>query len=162
MPRWVRVWFHLPFIDRYAYAWMWHHGGWDVLPPDEPDTGVREPRAAKPQPPADRIGEFMDERDEPAPATETTAPATEATAKPVPIGLTRLRQHFVEPVRKNAKEIGAAGVVAGLAALLGADDETSPSDGGGGPSPTMRRVQWAALGVIVALVVVVAVGGLLR
>jgi hypothetical protein len=33
MPRWVRVWYRVPFIDRYAYVWMWHHGGWDVLPP---------------------------------------------------------------------------------------------------------------------------------
>lgn len=55
MPRWVRVWFHLPFVDRYAYSWMWHHGGWDVVPPDEPDAGVREPGATKPQLPVGRI-----------------------------------------------------------------------------------------------------------
>jgi hypothetical protein len=29
-PAWVRVWYVLPFIDRYAYSWMWHHGCWDV------------------------------------------------------------------------------------------------------------------------------------
>jgi hypothetical protein len=28
----VRVWYELPFIDRYARAWMWHHGGWEVAP----------------------------------------------------------------------------------------------------------------------------------
>lgn len=49
----------------------------------------------------------------------------------MPIGLVRLRQHFVEPVRENAKEIAAAGVVAGLAAVIGADDESPPFGGGG-------------------------------
>lgn len=48
MPRWVRVWFRTPFIDRYAHEWMWWHGGWAVLvpgdpPPRPPDDGVREP-----------------------------------------------------------------------------------------------------------------------
>lgn len=33
VPRWVQTWYAMPFIDRYAYAWMWRHGGWDVLPP---------------------------------------------------------------------------------------------------------------------------------
>ena len=97
----------------------------------------------------------MDERDEAAGAGDTTA-------KPVPIGLERLRQHFIEPVRENAKEIAATGVVAGLAAVLGADDEVPPSDGGAGPSQTMRRVQWTAVGVIAVLMVVFVVGGLLR
>jgi hypothetical protein len=32
-PAWARLWYQTPFADRYAYAWMWHHGGWDVLPP---------------------------------------------------------------------------------------------------------------------------------
>lgn len=36
VPRWVRVWYRTPFIDRYAHAWMWRHGGWDVLPPSRP------------------------------------------------------------------------------------------------------------------------------
>lgn len=36
VPQWVRVWYHTPFIDRYAHAWMWRHGGWDVLPPSPP------------------------------------------------------------------------------------------------------------------------------
>jgi hypothetical protein len=31
-PAWVRLWYHAPFADRYAHAWMWHHGGWDLLP----------------------------------------------------------------------------------------------------------------------------------
>jgi hypothetical protein len=31
-PRWVRVWFHVPLADRWAYAWMWRHGAWEVEP----------------------------------------------------------------------------------------------------------------------------------
>ena len=31
MPRWVRVWYRTPFLDRYAYEWMWWHSGWGVL-----------------------------------------------------------------------------------------------------------------------------------
>ncbi|MBO0835589.1 MAG: hypothetical protein J2P28_08730 [Actinobacteria bacterium] len=34
VPIWARLWYGTPFIDRYAHAWMWHHGGWDVIPPD--------------------------------------------------------------------------------------------------------------------------------
>lgn len=53
MPRWVRVWYRTPFLDRYAYEWMWWHGGWSVLvhgePPSPPD-GVREPRRPSPTP----------------------------------------------------------------------------------------------------------------
>jgi hypothetical protein len=33
VPAWVGLWYRTPFVDRYAYAWMWEHGGWDVLPP---------------------------------------------------------------------------------------------------------------------------------
>ena len=33
VPLWVRLWYKTPFADRYACAWMWEHGGWDVLPP---------------------------------------------------------------------------------------------------------------------------------
>ncbi len=35
-PWWVRIWYHLPFRDRYAHAWiwMWRHGAWEVRPPD--------------------------------------------------------------------------------------------------------------------------------
>jgi hypothetical protein len=54
VPRWVRIWFGTPFIDRFAYAWMWHHGGWDVIPPVEPgpeNIGDREPLVPKPSPP---------------------------------------------------------------------------------------------------------------
>lgn len=31
---WVRLWYRTPFVDRYACAWMWRHGGWDVVPPE--------------------------------------------------------------------------------------------------------------------------------
>jgi hypothetical protein len=34
VPWWARVWYHLPFIDRYAHAWMWRHGAWEVRPPN--------------------------------------------------------------------------------------------------------------------------------
>jgi hypothetical protein len=33
-PWWARAWYHLPFIDRYAHAWMWRHGACEVRPPD--------------------------------------------------------------------------------------------------------------------------------
>lgn len=33
VPGWVRSWYRTPFADRYAHAWMWRHGGWDILPP---------------------------------------------------------------------------------------------------------------------------------
>jgi hypothetical protein len=33
VPRWVRVWYRLPFLDRYAHVWMWWHGAWEVVPP---------------------------------------------------------------------------------------------------------------------------------
>jgi len=46
MPMWVRLWCMMPLIDRYAFEWMWWHGGWAV--PVErsspPEGGVREPR----------------------------------------------------------------------------------------------------------------------
>jgi hypothetical protein len=32
-PWWVRVWYGTPLVDRYAQAWLWYHGGWDVVPP---------------------------------------------------------------------------------------------------------------------------------
>jgi hypothetical protein len=34
MPWWARVWYHLPLIDRYAHAWMWRHGAWEIRPPE--------------------------------------------------------------------------------------------------------------------------------
>jgi hypothetical protein len=47
MPWWVRVWYELPLLDRYAHAWMWAHGGWEVCPPSGTPpgdhAGVREP-----------------------------------------------------------------------------------------------------------------------
>ena len=51
MPRWARIWYRAPFIDRYAHAWMWKHGGWDVDAPAGPGpeaSGVREPRRPRP------------------------------------------------------------------------------------------------------------------
>jgi len=33
VPGWVRLWYKTPLLDRYAHAWMWEYGGWDVLPP---------------------------------------------------------------------------------------------------------------------------------
>jgi hypothetical protein len=36
VPRWVRVWYRTPLLDRYAYEWMWWHGGWNVLVPGDP------------------------------------------------------------------------------------------------------------------------------
>jgi hypothetical protein len=48
VPWWVQVWYELPLIDRYAHAWMWSHGGWEVRPPPitlpGDQAGVREPR----------------------------------------------------------------------------------------------------------------------
>jgi hypothetical protein len=43
MPRWVRIWFRTPFLDRYAHQWMWFRGGWDVDPPEglEPAVAAR-------------------------------------------------------------------------------------------------------------------------
>jgi hypothetical protein len=32
VPLRVRLWYRMPFADRYAHSWMWWHGGWDVLP----------------------------------------------------------------------------------------------------------------------------------
>src|SRR6266511_6462694 len=36
MPAWVKLWYRTPFLDRWAYAWMWEHGGWWVDPPNSP------------------------------------------------------------------------------------------------------------------------------
>ncbi len=55
MPRWVRVWYRTPLIDRYAHEWMWWHQGWSVLTPaqDPPPAGpnVREPLPPRPTAP---------------------------------------------------------------------------------------------------------------
>jgi hypothetical protein len=32
VPLWVRAWYRLPLIDRYAHAWMWQRGAWEVRP----------------------------------------------------------------------------------------------------------------------------------
>lgn len=34
VPLWARLWYGTPFVDRYACAWLWYHGGWDVIPPE--------------------------------------------------------------------------------------------------------------------------------
>jgi hypothetical protein len=34
VPWWVRAWYQLPFIDRYAHTWMWRHGAWEVRLPE--------------------------------------------------------------------------------------------------------------------------------
>ena len=56
MPWWVRWWYRTPFIDRYAYQWMWWHGGWGVpaaqaTGPGDGPAGVRAPRRPGPQAP---------------------------------------------------------------------------------------------------------------
>ncbi len=33
VPWWARLWYNTPLVDRYAHAWLWYHGGWDVIPP---------------------------------------------------------------------------------------------------------------------------------
>lgn len=47
MPLWVRIWSRVPWVDRYARAYMWRHGGWDIVPMSDAETdgqsGVREP-----------------------------------------------------------------------------------------------------------------------
>lgn len=55
VPRWVRIWYRTPLVDRFAYEWMWWHGGWSVLAPGDtppPEAGVREPRRPHPSAPA--------------------------------------------------------------------------------------------------------------
>jgi hypothetical protein len=55
MPWWLRAWSLTPFVDRFAYEWMWWHGYWMVPTrdgddgPDGGTAGVREPR--RPYPP---------------------------------------------------------------------------------------------------------------
>jgi hypothetical protein len=49
MPSWIRLWYRMPLVDRYAHARMWWRGGWDVAPADQgghprPPAGDREPR----------------------------------------------------------------------------------------------------------------------
>ena len=56
VPRWVRIWFRTPFIDRYAYVWMWHHGGWDLNSGEAADPGYNAgatlPRSPAPTTPS--------------------------------------------------------------------------------------------------------------
>jgi hypothetical protein len=32
VPVWARLWYSTALLDRYAHAWLWYHGGWDVIP----------------------------------------------------------------------------------------------------------------------------------
>ena len=64
LPRWVRVWFRTPFIDRYCYEWMWWHGGWAVLVPFDPappppDGGDRETRRPRPVDPGGAVHRLL-------------------------------------------------------------------------------------------------------
>jgi len=52
VPAWVRAWYRTPLIDRYAYVWMWHHGGLEILPPQQgpaDPAGDRPPRCPLPR-----------------------------------------------------------------------------------------------------------------
>ncbi len=40
MPVWVRVWYYTPLIDKYAYVWMWNHGGWEIPSSNDPDLRI--------------------------------------------------------------------------------------------------------------------------
>ena len=55
MPRWVRWWYHVPFVDRYAHVWMWDHGGWQIVRRSFDGPGGpahdREPRRPSSEPP---------------------------------------------------------------------------------------------------------------
>lgn len=58
IPRWVRAWYRVPFLDRFAHAWMWDHGGWDIVPHPQPgpmESGVREPQVPKPSRPTSHM-----------------------------------------------------------------------------------------------------------
>ena len=55
VPRWVRLWYATPWLDRFAYQWMWWHGGWSVRIPGDPpepppDAGDRAPLRPPPTP----------------------------------------------------------------------------------------------------------------
>ncbi len=51
-PRWLRWAYRTPFLDRWAYAVMWHRGYWEVLPaPGEP-AGAPAPTPPSPQAPS--------------------------------------------------------------------------------------------------------------
>jgi hypothetical protein len=51
VPFWVQLWYWTPFVDRWAYVWMWHHGGWEITPHPvgSGGAGVREPRRPRPR-----------------------------------------------------------------------------------------------------------------
>lgn len=39
-PWWVRLWQATPFLDRYAFVWMWRHGMMEVWPPESAANGT--------------------------------------------------------------------------------------------------------------------------
>ncbi len=51
VPRRVRVWYGAPWVDRWAAAWMWHHGGWELVPPPGDGDGPRGPAGDRAPPP---------------------------------------------------------------------------------------------------------------
>jgi hypothetical protein len=53
VPRRVRLWYGAPWVDRWAAAWMWHHGGWELVPPpgDGDGDGPRGPARDRAPPP---------------------------------------------------------------------------------------------------------------
>ncbi len=59
MPLWVRIWYMVPLIDRYAYEWLWWHGGFGIpVERDDfqgPDAATREPRRPSPRGPAESV-----------------------------------------------------------------------------------------------------------
>jgi hypothetical protein len=34
VPLWARLWYSTPLLHRYAQAWLWRRGGWDVVSPE--------------------------------------------------------------------------------------------------------------------------------
>lgn len=61
IPRWVRAWFRTPFVDRYAYAWMWNHGGLELLPSAEgPGSSGSDHVPVEPVPPSPLVASTPD------------------------------------------------------------------------------------------------------
>lgn len=50
-PRWLRCWYWTPFVDRWAHAYMWRRGYYEVDP--GPGGGAQDRQATRPgRPPA--------------------------------------------------------------------------------------------------------------
>jgi hypothetical protein len=55
VPWWVQAWYWTPFVDRWAYAWMWRHGGWEIRRhPAGPGEGAGAFAPYRPVPPGHR------------------------------------------------------------------------------------------------------------